>query len=228
MVTGHNGINVPVHCVKPFCTQGLIPVVIAIHGVTSSKHEWTEIDGYTKGGNVTRELVSNGIGVVAVDLHYHGDNSTQNMGDHNMLLPENWNDFCQRSIDDIQFVIDHFIMKSVFDCKRIGFIGYSMGNLFGYFLANKSDIFRAMVNCVPPAEPENTDPFSSFKNIQNIKDISILQVNAENDEYIFYDFSVKLFDQLQIKIKKLLTFESGHSLPCGYVPEAVNWLKTYL
>jgi hypothetical protein len=59
--------------------------VIATHGATSSKHEWTEMDGYTKGGNLSRLLLDAGVALVAMDWHYHGDNDTRNLNGRNVF-----------------------------------------------------------------------------------------------------------------------------------------------
>ena len=223
-----DGNSVPFNCIKPQKYNEPLPVIIALHGVTSSKHEWTEMDGYTKGGNLTRELVENQMAVLAVDLHYHGDNATRDMGNLNILDARNWEDFFTRSIKDIQAIISHIALKPPFDPKRLGLMGYSMGGLFGFWLANRTDWFKVMSVCVPPVDQNKNDEYTTFGNLENLKDLSLIQVSARKDEYIPFENSISLFEKIPLAEKKFLSYESGHSLPYDYVPEVVNWFKGWL
>jgi len=47
-----------------------VPWIIALHGFSSHKEEWLELDGYTKGGNLVKALADMGYAVVAVDINY--------------------------------------------------------------------------------------------------------------------------------------------------------------
>lgn len=227
-VTGPEGNIIPVNCIKPERYVEPLPVIIALHGVTSSKHEWTEIDGYTKGGNLTQKLVENQCAVIAIDCRYHGDNATRNMGEYNVLDSENWDDFFIKSLNDIQTVISHLAQKSPYDPKRLGFAGYSMGALFGFWLANRNSVFKAMSVCVPPADNCKNDAYSTFSNVNNLKDLSLIQISARRDEYIPFEQSTCLFEQIPLAQKKFISYESGHSLPHDYIQEVVSWFKNWL
>lgn len=42
---------------KPSQEKENYPCILALHGLTSNKESWMELDGYTSGGNVVLELV---------------------------------------------------------------------------------------------------------------------------------------------------------------------------
>jgi dienelactone hydrolase len=224
IVFDHEGYRVPCNLITPLAENAQLPVLICTHGATSSKHEWTELDGYTKGGNISREIVKSGIAVLAMDLHYHGDNDTANLNGKNVLLEENWDDFFNRSIEDIQFVIDYVIKSPRFDSTRIGFSGYSLAGTFGFYLANRGAPFKAMMLCVPGANRKKNTYYSTHNNLDNLRDIAVLQISAFNDEYVNFADAQWLFEQIPLTDKKFLSYPSGHSLPQDYVPNAVEWI----
>ena len=56
--------------IMPSGKQKIYPWMLALHGYTSNKEEWLELDGYTKGGNTVKALVDQGYAVVGVDRWY--------------------------------------------------------------------------------------------------------------------------------------------------------------
>jgi dienelactone hydrolase len=224
IVFDHEGHRVPCNLITPISETTQLPVLICTHGATSSKHEWTELDGYTKGGNITREIVKRGIAVLAMDLHYHGDNDTANLNEKNVLIEENWDDFFSRSVEDIRFVIDYVVNNTRFDSKRMGFSGYSLAGVFGFYLANRGAPFKAMMLCVPGANRKKNNYYSTYNNLDNLSDMAVMQISASNDEYINFNDAQWLFDQIPLTDKKFLSYPSGHSLPHEYVPDAVEWI----
>jgi dienelactone hydrolase len=227
-ITGVNGNRVPCNCIWPKDRTLPVPYMITTHGATSSKHEWTEMDGYTKGGNITQELVAKGIAVIAMDLHFHGDNNTQNMGNLNVFSEDNWDVFFSRSITDIHTVLNHFAQDPSCDSSRMGFAGYSLAGIFGFWLANRGAPFTTMLLCVPSVDRNQNKPYATFNNLDNLKNLSILQVSAEEDEYVPFAEAKWLFEQIPLTRKRFLSFKSGHSLPADYVPEAVAWIHSQL
>jgi pimeloyl-ACP methyl ester carboxylesterase len=64
---------IPALLLMPRGGEGPLPVVLAMHGLTGRKDEWIEVDGYSKGGNVSLALLSRGYAVLAIDLPLHGE-----------------------------------------------------------------------------------------------------------------------------------------------------------
>lgn len=199
--------------------------VIATHGATSSKHEWTEMDGYTKGGNLSRLLLDAGVALVAMDWHYHGDNDTRNMNGRNVFEEQYFEDFFTRSIADIQAVITYAKQHEKLDENRMGFAGYSLAGMFGIWLSNSGADFKTLLLCVPGANRSSTTPYAIVNNLKNIGERAVLQLSAEQDEYINFDDAKWLFSQIPVKNKIFHSFKSGHSLPIDYVSIAADWLS---
>lgn len=227
-VRGRDGNRIPCHWIRPKDLAEPVPWVLALHGATSSKHEWTEFDGYTHGGNATRDLVASGISVVAMDLRHHGENRTDTSAGLNVFEDGNWGRFFQDSVRDAMDVLEHFLAEPALDPCRSGFVGYSMGGTFGFWLANHHATFKAMAVCVPYVDTSKDTPSSSHNNLGNLGETAFLQISAERDEYIPFEESKKLFERNPAEDKTFLSFESGHSLPAGYVSEFVAWVVSRL
>lgn len=220
--------RVPCHILWPEHLDGPAPFILATHGATSSKHEWTELDGYTKGGNLAQRLLSLGIAVVAMDWHYHGDNDTQTLGGRNVFLPEHFDDFFERSVRDANTVLDWTRQYPSLDATRMGFSGYSLAATFGFWLASHGAEFKAMVLCVPDSGRKSGKYHAPCNNLGNLGNLSILQISAEQDEYIPSEEWRWLHANTAVPDKTLLTYPSGHSLPVDYVEPASAWLKARL
>jgi dienelactone hydrolase len=222
------GNRVPCHILWPNESDTPVPFVLATHGATSSKHEWTELDGYTKGGNLAQQYLSAGIAVVAFDWHYHGDNNTRELDGRNVFLPEHFDDFFERSVLDADTVLQWARQNPSLDSNRMAFSGYSLAGTFGFWLANHGAGFKAMVLCVPGSGRQSDKYHSPCNNLGNLGKVSILQINAQQDEYIPSEEWNWLFRNTPISDKTLLAFPSGHSLPLDYVQPAAEWLKARL
>lgn len=219
---------VPCTILWPGSVHTAVPYVIATHGATSSKHEWTELDGYTKGGNCAQELLASGIAVVAMDWHYHGDNDTSNLHGRNVFDDNCFDDFFMRSVADAKTVIDYTQQTPQFDRNRMGFCGYSLAGMFGFWLANRGVPFKTMLLCVPGVNRQKSSCYAPCNNLANLRCTALLQISAEHDEYIDFEEAKWLFAQIPVAGKRFLSFKSGHSLPIEYVSPAAGWIRTNL
>ena len=220
--------RVPCHILWPDRSDTPAPFILATHGATSSKHEWTELDGYTKGGNLAQRLLAAGIAVVAMDWHYHGDNDTQALNGRNVFLPEHFDDFFERSVRDANTVLEWTRTNPLLDSSRMGFSGYSLASTFGFWLASHGAAFKAMVLCVPGSGRKSGKPHSPCNNLGALRNVSILQISAEQDEYIPSEESNWLYSNIPVPDKTLITYPSGHSLPVDYAQPTSDWLKARL
>ena len=212
----------PANAIEP------LPWIIASHGYTSSKGEWLEFDDYTKGGNLVKALADNGYAVIAVDLYYHGDNHPDPSIGTDDLVKNEWERFFRGSVESVEVVVNDFVRDDRFDQDRIGFLSYSMGGQFGFWLANREAAFKTMVMCVPQVDRNEDDAYAPRHNLSNLTSLPILLIAAQEDEYIPFEDSEWLYAQLPTVDKQLLSYRSGHSLPVDYVPAAVAWFKKWL
>jgi esterase/lipase len=202
--------------ILPSSVSKKVPWIIALHGYTSHKEEWLELDGYTKGGNLVKALADQGYAIVAVDLDYED------------LMESGREGFFNRTVENVVEVINTIVKSGQFDEGRLGFLSYSLGGLFGFWLANRNVPFKTMVMCVPPVCREDDDQYARYNNLANLAHQSVLYIAAEQDEEIPFQDSQWLYAQLPMTDKYFLSYPSNHSLPLDYVPEALEWFKQRL
>jgi pimeloyl-ACP methyl ester carboxylesterase len=215
--------------IRPTKVTGQLPWIIAQHGYTSSKAEWLEVDGYTKGGNLVQALADQGFAVVALDLDSHGENIPAGQAiDYDELMNSGWEEFFSRTVENIQAVIAAVMQHDHFNRNRCGFLSYSLGGLFGFWLANRGAAFKTVVLCVPPTWRTDTDPYAPANNLDHLAGQSMLYIAAEQDEHSSFEDAQWLFAQLPAADKRFLSYPSGHSLPLDYVPATVEWFTQHL
>jgi esterase/lipase len=202
--------------ILPSRVKKKVPWIIALHGYTSHKEEWLELDGYTKGGNLVKALADQGYAVVAVDI------------DYDEMMDIGRGGFFKCTVENIETLISAIVKSNQFDDGRLGFLSYSLGGLFGFWLANRIAPFKTMVMCVPPVGREDNDQYAPYNNLANLTHQSLLYIAAEQDEEIPFQDSQWLFAQLPMTDKHFLSYPSNHSLPLDYVPEALEWFKQRL
>lgn len=229
MINDINGNPVKAYLILPADLSKPVPIVIALHGSTSSKHEWLEVDGYTKGGKLAQRLLQHGVAVVAFDWAYHGEHylSSENV-DKEEMMDNNWDDFFEKSMVAFDAVFKYTSENPRFDKNRLGIMSYSMGGIFAFYAANRNPQVKVMANMVLPNRRHLDDEYAPYKNQSNLKNVAVLMVSATKDEYIQISDSKWLFGQLQMPTKKMLSYDSGHSLPIDYVEPAADWLLEHL
>lgn len=228
VVSNDAGEPIPIVTILPANASDNLPWVIAVHGYTSRKEEWLEFDDYTKGGNLTKALADQGIAVVAVDLYFHGENYADASIDYDNLLSDQWKPFFYGTVKNIETVVNHLVKQDQFDPNRFGFVSYSLGGLFGFWLANRHTWFKSMVLCVPPVQKDEDDAFVPHKNLGNMRDVSVMLAVAQQDKYALLEDSKWLYEQLPVIDKQFHSYNSDHSLPEDYVSVAAAWFKERL
>lgn len=222
------GRPVPFFCVFPDGERANMPCILALHGFTSSKAEWLEMDGFTKGGNLVKNLVDQGYAVIGLDLYGHGGYHPAAAADYDELADQRWEEFFFGSLAGIDAVLENYIQAAGFDQRRLGFLSYSIGGLFGFWLANRTALFKAMAMCVPPVDRDLDDQFAPYNNLDQLSALSLLMIAAQADENIRFADSEWLFNQIPVKDKHFISYHSGHSLPGEYVPFAAAWFQQHL
>jgi len=209
------------------------PLLIAVHGATGKKADWSEIGGYTKGGDFTKTLLDNGYNLIAVDLAYHGTHhlntekwNWENGESYDSIFTNHWEDFHAQSLKDIQPVIEFAKKSGKFDTTRTGMVSYSLGGYFINQLAQKHGAIKSLVFLV--AGGGSRPGYSAIQNQNGLLEANVYMIAAKNDEYIPFPTSEDFFAGLEMKNKTLITYESGHDLPLDYVKPLVEWLRENL
>lgn len=201
---------------------------ILIHGGNSSKNEWFETDGYTKGGNLTDFLERSGLSYLACDLYGHGDwkadepdFSTENISD------EYWNKAVENSVVYIMERIE--LLKENFD--SINIISYSIGSFFAINLLEKLQGYRVnnIILCSPDPGREYNDEFSMHNNLDQLEAPYLTIYYGTKDKEVNTGDIMWVFNLVKSENKKLISYNCGHSLPADWVEHAKELLlKDYL
>ena len=224
---GHH--PVPAMLLLPDGEEAPHPCVIAVHGFTDKKEAWIELDGYTKGGNVSLGLLRNGCAVVALDMAHHGENRDDKLSaTDDELINEHWEVFFAETMRGIYTVLDYIEWNQDLDAERIGFLSYSLGGVFGFKIANSTPRIKAVATCVAPVLKEDDDEYAPYNNVDHLSDTPFLMVAATQDEHVDFAGAEWLFSRLPGENKRFVSFDSGHSLPLDYVDVVVNWFTSYL
>jgi len=224
---GHN--PVPAMLLLPDRAGAPHPCVIAVHGFTDKKEAWIELDGYTKGGNVSLGLLRNGYAVLALDMFHHGENRDSELSaTDDELINEHWEMFFAETLRGIRHAINYVDLNEDLDAERIGFLSYSLGGVFGFKIANSTPRIKAVATCVAPVLKEDDDEYAPYNNVDHLSGTPFLMVAARQDEEIDFAEAQWLFSQLPGENKQFASFDSGHSLPLDYVDVVVNWFASCL
>jgi len=149
--------RIPGYLAIPTNVKGKVPVILGLHGHSSSKENIFATD--SSGQGVAGLLLSHGYAVLAIDSYYNGErrgtgpagtNEMQNeMVDQEMSLFK-INLWFGRSLwgmqlRDEQIALDYLMTRPEIDTSRIGVEGMSMGSTRAWWLAAIDDRVKAVV-----------------------------------------------------------------------------------
>ncbi len=155
-----NGVDsrIPGYLAIPSGIKGRVPVIVGLHGHSSSKEN---IMGYNSNTaqDVTALLLSNGYAVMAIDSYFNGDRlgtgpageeERQQNGSDQELSQFKINLWFGRSLwgmqlRDEQIALDYLVTRPEIDPERIGAEGMSMGSTRAWWLAAIDDRIKAVV-----------------------------------------------------------------------------------
>jgi predicted peptidase len=167
--------------------------------------------------------------IVAFDMGYHGEHylHTERV-DYQKVVGRNRADFIAKSEVAFDTVLAYVKTAKELDGNRVGMMSYSLGGTLTFYVANQHPEVRAMACMVLPNGRDKYDAYEPLRHQERLKDTSVLVVFATDDEYFPYDNSVWMYEQLTMTDKKMLSFQSGHSLPAEYVKPVFSWLRDRL
>ncbi|HUX97640.1 MAG TPA: alpha/beta hydrolase family protein [Bacteroidales bacterium] len=155
-----NGIDswIPAYLAIPSNVKGEVPVILGMHGHSSSKENIFGYDSNTA-QDVLALLISNGYAVMAIDSYFNGERrgqgpageiERQSNGSDQELSQFKLNLWYGRSLwgmqlRDEQIAIDYLMSRPEIDGKRIGVEGMSMGSTRAWWVAAIDDRVKAVV-----------------------------------------------------------------------------------
>ena len=149
-----NGVDswIPGYLAIPSNAKGKVPVIIGLHGHSSSKENIFGFDSNTA-QDVLALFISNGFAVIAIDSYFNGErrgkgpsgsNETGEQGPDQESSLFKINLWFGRSLwgmmlRDEQIAIDYLVSRPEIDSERIGVEGMSMGSTRAWWLAALDD-----------------------------------------------------------------------------------------
>jgi dienelactone hydrolase len=149
---------IPGYLAIPANVKGKVPVIIGLHGHSSSKENIFGFDSNTA-QDVLALLISNGFAVMAIDNYFNGERRGQgpvgilemqeNSSDQELSLFK-INLWFGRSLwgmqlRDEQIALDYLVTRPEIDTNRIGIEGMSMGSTRAWWLAALDERIKAVV-----------------------------------------------------------------------------------
>ena len=228
---GHRS-QVPGYLAIPQDGNAPFPVVLLLHGVTSSKESWWEENNTME--RLTKQLLASGYAVLTLDSEYHGERSGNSEFKSPIdFLEKGWfvqfRDMTIQSVIDYRRGLDYLATRADIDMSRVGMVGYSMGGMMTFILSAVDERISLAVSCVSPIVtvpylPTAVQNFAPF-----IRDTPFLMLMATSDERNYSrETANQVFNLLASENKRLEFFESGHMLPKEWPGHAIKWIETHL
>ncbi len=236
---GVQGFLVPGWLQCPKGASKPMPLVLLLHGWSGSKDNWFEDDNIISGGIMRKALLSAGYAILALDASTHGERSSEidylhvNTFD-DPVAPKrvNYFSFAEitiQTVKDYRRALDYVEQLGMFDMKRIGLVGYSMGGMDSFFLLATEPRIKAAVACVPPLYKEGYGPASPIDYSWGVKGKPLLMLMGKKDD--LYDpakVEASYKQYIESPETQLKWFDRDHKLTEIYVPDALDWIKKHL
>lgn len=220
-----DGDDVPALLCRPANTAGPLPVVIALHGLMSSKIQVC--------AQVGPELTRRGFAVLAPDMPLHGERPG-NSGE----FIDNRDPFkafarYRHTVIDLRQCIDLASARTDLDTSNgVILMGYSMGSLVESVAGPCDPRVKAMCLMVggTPEFPAALAGIPQFASIQpqlaipHFAGRPLLMLNGRRDDIITSDMSARLFSAAA-EPKQQVWYDSGHLLPETAYAEGAAWVQ---
>ncbi|MDA3899246.1 MAG: hypothetical protein PF637_01870 [Spirochaetes bacterium] len=207
---------------KEFPTSHSLTVLI--HGLESSKDDWTEKNGFTKGGNLTALLEDNELSYCAQDLYGHGQFKADEPGfDPTDISDELWPLFIKRSVRACLEAIESLCNSGAYQSLNV--ITYSGGSQIGVELLKEqlSLPVAVVAMAVPPLQRDYDDEYSLHNNLDVFSNTKNFFFFGIADEETPIEDCRWLVPQLP-KNSVHFEYQSGHSLPVQWVSDCLSEL----
>jgi dienelactone hydrolase len=207
-------------------TEGVYPVVLLLHGLTSNKETMALWFG--------KSLVEKGFAILALDAPHHGERKVLNEN-----LIQHFGETVLEGCREYRAVLDWVSKRKDVDSKHIGLLGYSMGSIMGSILGGVEPRIEAFALCVggdvtrPLAELAKAEEQEALYRVSpslfiaHIAPRPLLMLNGKQDNIVNDAASKRLYDAAK-EPKQQIWYESGHILPKEGTDRAVSWLTEKL
>lgn len=204
-------------------------VFICFHGYQSSKEEWLEFDGYTKGGNLLSKLLNIGYGFIIFDAYKHGQNK---LADEYINYDEALDNddfyiaFFEKTLEYSDRIYDYIKNTKILKDLPLAILTYSMGGTVATSFMNQHNDIEQVVQMVPSTyKGYEEEPYAPMTQMDHVSHIPILFIFAEEDEYESFENYIGFYNIVPFLNKTQYSLKSGHSLSLEYVDKVVEWLK---
>ena len=144
------------------------------------------------------------ISAIMRDLHLFGDKTDYESMVHGTVM-------------DLRLLLGKLALQPELNMNRVTVVGYSMGAQIGFLLAATDNRIQRLIAMVPPYLDDRTARVAPKNAAPLLKEISVLLLTANDDEYASKEQNQQLFDAIATTRKQHLRYESGHLLPAEYI-----------
>jgi dienelactone hydrolase len=219
--------------------------VILLHGITWSKENWikTTTNISEKAVKLKDSLLSLGYSVIIPDAKYHGERSYQGNFASPLTIFSSQDsqkvyNLFSATVKDIRIIMDYIQSSLANTSTTFDVIGYSMGGMMTILLNSVDDRLNRVIVCVAPLDiqkvtkilgmnEENAKNLEviSPKNYATIQKAPITLLMGTEDGWYVKEEAQDFFDQINIKDKTLIFYESGHYLPDEFISDAIKGIS---
>lgn len=214
------GERVPGFVYLPAEAEGRLPLVLLQHPATSSKDDYFIAEP-------ARLWANRGWIVGGIDAPFHGDRETYNplglLKDRELLAAA-----ARRYAQELPVVVAALAERYPVDLQRLGFVGYSLGSMFGIRALAAHGGFRAAAFCLvgeggivgPASGPDSVLP--------GLRHTAVRIVAKTHDELIPREATERLYDALPGE-KDIVWLPGGHfEIGPDVIDAAEAWLVRWL
>lgn len=239
---GANDYRVPGYLAIPKAGKLPYPCVLQIHGMTLSKSDFWVNDSYHRGNLLTKNLLAEGIAVLALDAQYHGERSIFNDFESTAIMLfqkkriNRLREMVVQTIVDYRRAIDYLETRKEIDPYRIGVIGYSLGGSMSFVLTGVDSRIKVTIACVSPTlmrqrwpNQHNISAIAPYNFVRAIKGRPLLMLMGRNDNFNYtVEEARALYELIEGESKEIVFYDSEHRLPEEHISKALEWFKNHI
>lgn len=208
-------------------TEKDAPLAILMHGMTGSSLGWLADNHGAYTDLITKDLISKGYRVVALDARSHGARKDdmkplERLKNLRSGKPEPYLAMIEGTLSDYDVLLAK-VNKNFGPPKHILAVGYSMGAQMAVLFAAKHKEVTHIVTMVPPAahSAKIVAPITHASKVQ----AQWLLITASQDQFASPADNDALEKAGGAKLTRV-EFDSKHRLPRGYVDVVIDWIAT--
>lgn len=195
-------------------------LTLLFHGTESSKNDWLEKNGYTKGGNFIELLNEKKMSWIALDLYGHGDwTADEAEFDRTDISDELWPKFITASAAEAKKVLSAYIHK--YKIEFVNLVSYSAGcHIIVNMLRTKIEISVGnIIMAASGPEKDYDDEFAFHNNLEIFNNNNCTFFWGKNDDDEDIKDNEWFYNMISGNPKKKFVYNSSHSLPINWVYE---------